>query len=195
MNQILGFLNLLVSIYMMIIFVRIILTWFSWLGGSKIQEILAMITDPYLNWFRRFTFLKAGFVDLSPIAALAVLSLVSRILAMLAIQGRISIGIILALVLQAFWGMVSFIIGFLIIVLAVRLVGYFAKQSSYTPFWRIIDSISQPVIYRINSFFFKDRILQISTAIIISAASLAVAYVVLKILVSVLSGILVRLPF
>ena len=194
MIQVLSFLNFFVSVYMMIIFIRIILTWFSWAGGGKLQDMLAMITDPYLNWFRRFTFLKIGFLDLSPIAALGVLSLVNRLLTTLAVYGRISIGIILALALQAIWGAVSFILGFLIIILALRLIGHFMGQRSYSAFWNIVDSVSQPVIYRINRLFFKNAIINFKTAAFISIASLAVIYLVLRVLVSIVSGMLIRLP-
>ena len=194
MIQLIRALNFFVSIYMMIIVFRIILTWFSWIGGGKVQEILSRITDPYLNWFRRFTFLKLGYLDLSPIAALGVLSLVSRLLSTLALHGRISIGIILALALQALWGVVSFIIGFLIIVLILRLIAHLMRKNNYSTFWGIVDSISQPVIYRINRFIFKDRILQFTTAVIISIVSLGIIYLILRVLVLLLSGILVRFP-
>jgi len=195
MIQLIGALNFLISIYMMIIFVRIILTWFSWLRDSQIRDVLARITDPYINVFRRFSFLRIGYVDLSPMAAIVVLSLVNRFLSTLAFQGKITIGITLALILQAAWGLVSVIIGFLIIVLILRLIAHYMKFDTYSPFWRVIDSISQPVIYKINRTIFKDRIIQFTTSVIISAASLAAVYLILRILVSIFSGILMRFPF
>ena len=117
MIQLFGFLNFLIGIYIVIIFFRIILTWFSWTGNSGIMDLLSKITDPYLNWFRRFTFLKIGYLDLSPIAAIGVLSLINRIISTLTLYGRITIGLILALALQIVWGLVSFILGFIIIIL------------------------------------------------------------------------------
>ena len=195
MAQLIGFLNFLINIYMMIIFVRIILTWFSWIQDSRIRDILAGITDPYLNWFRRFTFLRIGYIDLSPIAAIAVLSLASRLLTMLAFQGRLSIGIILALVLQALWGVISLILGFLIVVLVLRLIGHLIKQSIYGTFWNIVNSISQPVIYKINRVIFKNRIVNFTTAVTISIVSLLAASLIFRILVSIVSGVLIRSPF
>jgi len=194
MIQFIGAVNFFISIYSMIIFARIILTWFSWLRDSQLRDILARITDPYINLFRRFTFLRIGHVDLSPMAAIVVLSLFSRFLTALALHGRITIGITLALVLQALWGLVSVILGFLIIVLILRLIAHFMRFSIYSPFWRIVDSISQPVTYRINSFIFKDRIIHFTTSVIISIASLAAAYLILRILVVIVSGILIRFP-
>ena len=195
MAKFMGVLSFLVSIYMMIIFIRIIITWFSWSGRSGFIDILARITDPYLNWFRRFPALRIGSIDLSPIAALGVLSLVNRILSTLALYGHITIGIILAMILQIAWGIVSFILGFLIIVLVLNLICHLAGQNSYSPFWRIIETISQPVLFKINSLLFKGRIVNFVTSIAVSVGVMVAGYIILRILVSLVFGILVKLPF
>jgi len=194
MIQIVKALSFLVSIYSIIITIRIILTWFSGMGRSRLQDYLEIVTDPYLNWFRRFTFLKVGFLDLTPIAALGVLSIVSRILTTLAYYGRITIGIILAIALQAVWGIVSFILGFLIIILILQLIAHLNRFNSNGTFWRIIDTISGPVLDRINRFLFKNRSMNYNTTLIVSIASMGVLYIVLRILVSLVSVFLARLP-
>ena len=195
MAQIMGILAFLVSIYMVIIFFRIILTWFSGVNHGGLQDILAGITDPYLNWFRRFPALKTGFLDLSPIVALGVLSLVNRIFSTLARYGTITIGIILSMVLQVLWGLVSFFLGFLIIILIIRLIAHLMRLNTHGQFWRVVNVISQPVLYRINSFFAKNRILDFGIAIIISIVCLGIGYFVLRILVSFVFAALIRLPF
>ena len=194
MIQIFRGLGFLVEIYMLVIFVRIVLTWFGRMGQGRLQEILAMITDPYLDWFRRFTFLKVGFLDLSPIAALGVLSALSRIISTIVFYGRITIGIILAIMLQTIWGAVSFFLGFFIIVLVLRLFAHFAKQNIYGPFWRIVDTIAQPILYRTNRLLFRDRIVNYGSSLIISIVCLGLFYFVLRFLVSFLSMMLARLP-
>jgi YggT family protein len=178
---------------MLIIFVQIILTWFQGMDQGGFQEVLAKITDPYLDWFRRFPALRIGYMDLSPIVALGVLSLFNRVLNTLAAYGTISIGIILALILQAAWGAVAFFLGFLIIILILRLIAHLAKLGRNS-FWYIIESISQPVLYRINRFIFNNRIVNFTTGIIVSLAVLVAAYLVLNIVVFIVSGLLVRLP-
>ena len=187
-------LSFLVNIYMMIIFIRIVLTWFSWLGRGGLQDLLARITDPYLNWFRRFPFLRIGFLDLSPVAALGILSLVNRILSTLVFYGKITVGVILTIVLQAIWGALSFLLGFLIIVLILRLIAFLIRANNYSPFWRIVETISQPVLFWINRTIFKDRIVNFLTSLIISITALGFIYVILRILVSIVSGMLLRLP-
>ena len=192
MAQILGFLSTLISIYMMIVVFRVILTWFSGMGQGKVTEIVSKITDPYLNWFRNFGIFKAGSIDFSPIVALGVLSLVNRAFSILAVRGSISIGIILAMLVQAVWGVASFLIGFMIIVFILRLIAHYANLSGY--FWRIVESITQPVLYRINRFVLKDRIINYGTSIIISIAIFGIGYIVLLFAINLLSAILSRLP-
>ena len=193
MPQLLGFLSSVIGIYMMIVFARIILSWFSWMGGGRLQEILAKLTDPYLNWFRRFP-LRIGFLDLSPILALAVLSFVNRLFLTFAQHQTISLGIVLMMIVQMAWGVVSFILGFLIIIIALRLVAYLARFNMYNPFWRIVGAIHQPVAYKINRILFKDRIVAFTSSCLISVACLAGIFLVLRFLVIVLSGALAGLP-
>lgn len=68
------------QIYLILIFVRILLTWFptiEWM--NQIQSFLSPITDPYLNVFRSFI-PPIGGLDLSPILAILVLQLVAGML-------------------------------------------------------------------------------------------------------------------
>jgi len=184
----------LVNIYMIILLIRIVLSWLHGLRTGGLQEFLVKITDPYLNWFRRFPVLQVGFLDLSPVVALGVLSVVLRILRTLAIHGRISVGIILTIALIAVWSAVAFFLGFLIIVLVLRLIAHLINHDGTNTFWRIVEAISQPVLYRINRFIFRDRIVNYLSGIIISIVSLGLIYLVLRIIVSILAAMLVRIP-
>ncbi|MBP7495043.1 MAG: YggT family protein, partial [Spirochaetales bacterium] len=61
-------LSALVSLYTLLIIVRILLTWFSSpLGYGKVHHFLASVTDPYLNYFRRFSIFQIGRFDFSPV--------------------------------------------------------------------------------------------------------------------------------
>ena len=188
------FLSMAVNVYMMVIVFRIILTWFPGNQDNKVFEVLSKATDPYLNWFRRFPFLRAGFLDLSPIAALACLSLINRVLSTYTFYGTISIGIILAIALQAVWGIVSFLLMFIIIVLIVRLIAYFLGYGTDGPVMRIVSVISQPVLFRISRVIFRDRIVAFTHGLIITIVGLGVLYFVLRTLVTMLSAAMARLP-
>jgi YggT family protein len=194
MRFILGILSTITSIYMFVIFVRILLTWFSGVSYSRPVEILSRITDPYLDFFRRFTFLRLGYLDLSPIAALAVLSLANRIFASLARYGAVKVGIILAMLVQAVWSAAAFLLGFGVIVLILRLIALWTNRNIYSAFWRAIDTISQPLVFRINRIIFGSRIVRYQTGILLSIAVLAAVYLLGGAAVYLASALLARLP-
>ena len=78
-NSLANFLN----IYLLLIFVRILLTWFptvNWM--NQVASFLSPITDPYLNIFRSFI-PPLGGLDISPILAIVVLQLVAQVFASL----------------------------------------------------------------------------------------------------------------
>lgn len=65
------------QIYLLLIFIRILLTWFptvEWM--NQVSSVLSPITDPYLNIFRSFI-PPIGGMDLSPILAILVLQVVA----------------------------------------------------------------------------------------------------------------------
>ncbi len=79
-NTLVSFIN----IYLFLILVRILLTWFptvSWM--NQIEAFLSPITDPYLNVFRSFI-PPLGGLDISPILAILVLNIVAGLLGSLA---------------------------------------------------------------------------------------------------------------
>jgi YggT family protein len=70
-----------ISIYLALLFIRVLLTWFpniNW--SSQPFNALSQITDPYLNVFRSII-PPLGGMDFSPMLAFLVLSLLQRTLA------------------------------------------------------------------------------------------------------------------
>jgi len=81
MNEILTVLLSFISIYLALLFIRVLLTWFpnvNW--SSQPFAGLSQITDPYLNVFRSIIPPMGG-MDFSPMLAFLVLSLLQRTLA------------------------------------------------------------------------------------------------------------------
>jgi YggT family protein len=185
----------LAGLYMLLIFIRVMLSWFNASSLGRPVELLGRITDPYLDWWRRFPILRTGFLDLSPIAAMAALSLVQTACGIAARYGRISLGILLAIVLQAVWSVLSFVLAFFIIVLLLRLIAYLSNRNIYSTFWRIVDSVSQPVLYRITRIFFRRRLINYLAGILLSIGVLAALEIGGHFLAALLTGIFQRLPF
>ncbi|WP_319563210.1 YggT family protein [Marispirochaeta sp.] len=92
MQQVMRFISGALSVYMILIFIRVLMTWFQGASYGRAMEILRSITDPYLYWFRRFPFLRTGAMDFSPLAALIVLVIILNITNRIALTGNISPG-------------------------------------------------------------------------------------------------------
>jgi len=73
------FLVILINIYSMLIFVRVLLSWVPIDPRTPGIETLFQITDPYLDLFRKILPPMGG-LDFSPIIALMVLQVLARAL-------------------------------------------------------------------------------------------------------------------
>ncbi len=143
----------LASLFSLICLVRILFTWAPNLDYSTVGRILARICDPYLNWFRRFSFTRIGIADFSPILALATLSVVTMVLSSIAATGRISLLVIIFAVLQVLWSFFSFILSILVLFLLIRLIYDLFNRYGYSPFWTMLDRFLNPVISLVSRFF------------------------------------------
>jgi YggT family protein len=85
-STIAGYVDALFLVYIVLVLIRVLMTWFTripyypWLDA--ILNFIREVTDPFLNLFRRFIPLLRigpGAIDLSPIVAIFVLSIVRTI--------------------------------------------------------------------------------------------------------------------
>jgi len=159
------------------------------------MEILARVTDPYLDWWRRRLNLRAGYMDLSPIVAMAALSFAQAVCSAIAQTGRVSLRLMLFVCLSALWSAVSFLLGFCVVVLVLRLIGYLSNANMFGMFWRVIDSISRPLLYRVSRIIFRNRLVHFTTSVIVSILVLTVLWVGGSVAIQLVSGILFRVPF
>ncbi|KST67769.1 YggT family protein [Mastigocoleus testarum] len=84
MNLLFTTLSTFISLYSLLLFIRILLTWFpnvDWYNQPF--AALSQVTDPYLNVFRSFI-PPLGGIDLSPILAIFVLQILGNVLGTLA---------------------------------------------------------------------------------------------------------------
>ena len=195
MQYIFNFIAVVAGIYSILIFIRIIFTWFGKSVSGKPIQMIGRITDPYIDWWRNALNMRIGMLDISPIAAIAALSVIQNIFSTLARFSRISIGNILAVVLLSIWSVVSFILGFCLIVIILRLIAHITKRDMYGPFWKIVDSISQPVLYRIDRIFLGKRITSFINSVIVSLIALIIARFGGGFIIHLFAELLGGLPF
>ena len=87
-DDVASYVNTLVLVYLVLIFIRIIMTWLPRIPYNRYLDMVLNfvrdVTDPYLNLFRRFmppVRLGPGALDLSPIVATFVLIIVGSLAA------------------------------------------------------------------------------------------------------------------
>lgn len=193
--RIFGLLSAVVSLYTMMCFVRIILTWIPSLNYSKFGSFMSTLCDPYMNYFRRFRFLQFRNIDFSPILSMGLLVAVSNIFSSIAMTGRFSIGYLLASVISILWSVVASVVGFLIILLIIRLVALFLNKNGGS-LWYSLDNILNPIVYKIAGVFRgKNTFMTQKTAYIITIIALFVARFLGNAAFSLIADLLTTLPF
>ena len=166
----------LIGIYSLIIVVRIIFSWIdniqranAWRNGyngynqqnstlSSISNFLGKLVDPYLNLFKGITSLRRSHLDFTPLVAIIVLNLFQSIFNIVAISGRITIGVILALIVNLAWGsFFSYILFFLIVLLVIRY--FIGRSNSYkAQSWlNAIDPIINSPVQKVYKIFFAKK--------------------------------------
>ena len=195
MRELLSLLAMLTGVYSLIIFIRIIISWFGGMVSGKPVEILEMITDPYLNWWKRNLRITFGFLDFSVLAAIVFLSFLQNTLYTLASSERMTLGFMLSQIILSLWTILSFIIGFFIVLLILRIIAYLLNLNIYNPFWGMVDSLSKPFMYKINRIIFGNKIIGYLHGMIIALLLLIIFFIAARFLVFFLAGFVRELPF
>jgi len=182
------------GLYSILIFIRIILSWFGTQARGKLIYFLNAVTDPYLDWWRKKLNLRIGFLDLSVIFAIVFISFLQKILFTLSVSEKMTFGIVLAEITLSLWSIFSFIVIFFIIIIALRAIAYLTNRNIYSPFWNAIDSMSQPVMYKMNRIFFGKNIGGYLKGIVLSILLLLVILIGGRFIIALLTGLLYRLP-
>jgi YggT family protein len=196
MQMIARLLGAVLSIYMILLIIRIMLTWFKMSQNGQVFRYLAIITDPYLNWFRRFSVLRIGMIDFSPIVGFVVLGLFINILNNIAAYGKITVGIVLALLISSIWSIISFIMVLLIIMAAIRLIGStIATGGVLASMAPGIDPIIEPITSWVRKTIFRNRFTPYTTQLGVSIALLIVLNIIGRFVFRFLINLAAGLPF
>jgi YggT family protein len=137
--------RLVVQIEVILIFVRILLSWFPGIPPwHPLVRALAAVTDPILVPFRR-VIPPIGMIDISPIVALVVLQLVGGFAADLLDTGGAGEPVAFVIA-NAFRNVIHAILLIFIIIVVLRLVVSLMKVNPFHPAVRLIRDISTPLV-------------------------------------------------
>lgn len=197
MQAIASLVSMIISLYSIAIVLRIVLSW-GQLGRQNfgsVYSFLSRITDPYLNLFRSIPGLQRGMMDFSPILAMIVLSIIGNIFRIAAAEGRITLGLILALIANAAWSVISFFLVLLIILMAVRIFYELKPSANSINYISILDSLLKGFIDTVHRLLFSGKEMAVRTLLYASVAALVALYLVLRITTVYLVSFLSNLSF
>lgn len=175
-----------ISLYTLLCTIRVLLTWFPRAQYTAFGRILASLCDPYLNLFRRLRFLRISMFDLSPAVALCVLIALSHVIGNLAAARSFTLGGLLATVLYLLQSIVVSIFGFLMLLLAIRLVVLLLDKDRYGSLWDSLDHSLSPIVFRMTAPFTRGKPTSYKTALIAAIAVTIVLMIMLRVVMAML---------
>jgi YggT family protein len=142
---VLNALNVLLLGYLLLLSLRIVLSWFRASLYGRPWQLLEKVTEPYLALFRRIPFLRQGLFDFAPIVAILLIVVALDLVNELLFYGQITLGFVLASIVSAVWSGLSFLLLLFAVVAALRLAGFAARTARNPGLWRALDLIVQPM--------------------------------------------------
>ena len=195
LQDIMRFISTAIAIYMLIIFIRIVMTWVQGAQYGRAMHIISSITDPYLNLFRGIRALQIGHVDFSPVVAIISLSILSNITTQIAYAGSVTFGRVLAFTLSAVASAFFFFVTLFLILTAVRLLGIWFGANSTGRFWITLDRLLQPLTFRLLERFGRSESLTYPQALLAFGITLLAILLLGRYLVTLAIAGLVQIPF
>ncbi len=197
MAQFFQFLSSLVSIYSFICFLRIILSWIPNLAYSKIGQIIASITDPFFNLFRKLP-LRVGVLDFTPMIGFLILSVLNSALSNIARTGRFYVAGFIAQIISYLWEIACSILGFILIIVIIRLISLAVNKNKivYNSIWSRLDDFLTKISFQFTRIFTAKRTTSYTVSLLIFLAELLIVLLVGFILLPIIINLILRfIPF
>lgn len=195
-QTILYFLAAALSLYTLLCFIYILMSWFPGAKFTKFGHFMSSVCEPYMGLFRKMSFLRIGNIDFSPIVSLGILSLASAILGGIQHTGRIFLGGILGTILSSLWGIASSIMGIFTLLIFIRWIFLTINKgrTSYDSGWNQVDMLLNKFTYKIAGTFTKSS-MSYQRSLLISWIAFLVILGVGHFLIAILVNLCYRMPF
>jgi YggT family protein len=187
--------NAAVILYLFLLSARIVLSWFSGTAMGRPWDLLRRVTDPYLGLFYRLRFLRRGLFDFTPVVAVLVLVVLQVLVNELIRGGRLSVGIVLSSVLLAVWSGASFLLLLFLVVGVLRAIPLVFRALPGATLWKTLDLRVQPRVTAVSRLFRLEGRATYAQRLLLTLGLLLVAWLLGRIAVTRLAGLLARMPF
>ena len=189
------FISRLIGLYLMLIWIRIIFSWFSpYPRPGSFTYFLSMLVDPYLDMFRT-KFLRMGFFDFSPLIGIGVLEVVRSIFTIYGTYGVMRLSFIVQLFIEMFW---SYGISLLFIMfglfLLLRTIGSFMPGTRFQMNMNALTGSIENMERRFFRMLFPNRIVRDSTMNVVFCFLTVGLYILCRYLFLLLLQFASRIP-
>lgn len=189
------FISRLIGLYLMLIWIRIIFSWFSpYPRPGSFTYFLSMLVDPYLDMFRT-KFLRMGFFDFSPLIGIGVLEVVRSIFTIYGTYGVMRLSFIVQLFIEMFWsyGISLFFIMFGLFLL-LRTIGSFMPGTRFQMNMNALTGSIENMERRFFRMLFPNRIVRDSTMNVVFCFLTVGLYILCRYLLLLLLQFASRIP-
>ncbi|MBO7429707.1 MAG: YggT family protein [Spirochaetia bacterium] len=162
------------SLYTMLIVVDIILKWIYTGPKGRGTRMISQLTDPFLNFIRRFRISHIGYIDISPLLAVLILSIINQILGRIRELGSITLGAVSAIIISSIWNVIMTLLFAVLVVAVVRYLFLMFTTNKMNSFANACDAFFIPLSSRIASIFIKNASSSYQLNLIISIIVVAV---------------------
>ncbi len=164
--------RLIFSLYIILIFIRVLFAWMRPNMFNPIVRFIYSVTDPYLKIFANLKFLRIGYFDFSPIVAFYLLYLLQELTYRVILTGYFSLTLLISLIVVLLFRFVYFIIFIFIVTVGLRLIFDIIKIRSSNMFITAVYSISEPAVRPFRRLLKMDRGYSFDVSVIVSLAVL-----------------------
>jgi len=191
-------LNAILVVYLLLVMLRLILSWFQRSATGRPLALLVQVTEPYLALFRGLRFLRIGPLDLSPLAAILVLAMSLDVVGTLRDSGRLSLGVFLAALTQAVWFGVSFVLVAVLLLVVLLVASLAFGRGPGATLMRTLAAVLQPITAWVKGWaggvFGRRRPLSETQVLLLTAVVVIVVLAAGGLLVPLLRTALLQLP-
>ena len=139
-------------LYMMIVVVRVLLTWVNPDPRNQVVRFLRRMTDPVLYFIRRKIPLPRTAIDVSPIILLAVLMLADTFVMKTIFDLGLNLPVsVLRNLLYAFVIAIQSILRIYMFIVVIRVIISWVNPDPYNFLVRAVYDLTEPLLYRVRS--------------------------------------------
>jgi YggT family protein len=187
-------LSALLVVYIILISMRFLLSWFPGAASGRHWKTLLRLTDPYLRLFRGLEFLRRGHFDFTAVAAVLVLIVALDLIGAIAGTGRFTLGLVLGTVAGALWSGLSFLLILFIVLAALRLIFRLFTRRYESSVGELLEAMVRPLVNLARGLLPRTLHREEHLLAVVIAA-LVVAHLLGGLLFRLLRASLLALPF